>query len=93
MPGPGPGLGWFEIDELGFDEQFWSVLALLSSVLTLVGIVIFRPFMANNSIAKIIVILFKSLGMLYQLLPIYTNMKFGENLMLMRTICGEWQSF
>ena len=57
MPGPGPGLGWFEIDELGFDEQFWSVLALLSSVLTLVGIVIFRPFMANNSIAKIIVIL------------------------------------
>ena len=57
MPGPGPGLGWFEIDELGFDEQFWSVLSLLSSVLTLVGIVIFRPFMANNSIAKIIVIL------------------------------------
>ena len=57
MPGPGPGLGWFEIDELGFDEQFWSVLSLLASVLTLVGIVIFRPFMANNSIAKIIVIL------------------------------------
>ena len=57
MPGPGPGLGWFEIDELKFDEQFWSVLALLSSILTLVGIVIFRPFMANNSIAKIIVIL------------------------------------
>ena len=57
MPGPGPGLGWFEIDELGFDEQFWSVLSLLASILTLVGIVIFRPFMANNSIARIIVIL------------------------------------
>lgn len=57
MPGPGPGLGWFEIDELGFDEQFWSVLSLLASILTLAGIVIFRPFMANNSIAIIIVIL------------------------------------
>ena len=23
MPGPGPGLGWFEIDVLGFDQQFF----------------------------------------------------------------------
>ena len=57
MPGPGPGLTWFEIDELGFDEQFFSVLSLLASVLTLAGIVVLRPFMAKNSIAKIIVIL------------------------------------
>ncbi len=57
MPGPGPGLVWFEIDELGFNEQFFSVLSLLASVLTLVGIVALRPFMAKNSIAKIIVIL------------------------------------
>ena len=57
MPGPGPGLTWFEIDNLGFDEQFFSVLSLLASILTLVGIVILRPFMANNSIAKIIVVL------------------------------------
>jgi hypothetical protein len=57
MPGPGPGLGWFEIDVLDFDQQFFSVLSLIASALTLVGIVIFRPFMAKNSIAKIIVIL------------------------------------
>jgi hypothetical protein len=57
MPGPGPGLGWFEIDILGFDQQFFSLLSLIASVLTLVGIVIFRPFMAKNSIAKIIVVL------------------------------------
>jgi len=57
MPGPGPGLTWFEIDELGFNEQFFSVLSLLASVLTLAGIVLLRPFMANNSIAKIIVVL------------------------------------
>ena len=57
MPGPGPGLSWFEIDELLFNEQFFSVLSLIASVLTLVGIIVLRPFMANNSIAKIIVIL------------------------------------
>ena len=57
MPGPGPGLNWFEIDVLKFNEQFFSVLSLLASVLTLAGIVLLRPFMAKNSIAKIIVIL------------------------------------
>ena len=57
MPGPGPGLSWFEIDVLNFDQQFFSTLSLIASVLTLVGIVIFRPFMAKNSIAKIIVVL------------------------------------
>ena len=57
MPGPGPGLNWFEIDVLDFDQQFFSLLSLIASALTLVGIVIFRPFMAKNSIAKIIVIL------------------------------------
>ncbi len=57
MPGPGPGLSWFEIDVLEFNEQFFSVLSLIASVLTLVGIILLRPFMANNSIAKIIVIL------------------------------------
>ena len=74
MPGPGPGLGWFEIDILSFDQQFFSLLSLIASVLTLVGIVIFRPFMAKNSIAKIIVVLsiagailfLPSVGMYYE---------------------------
>ena len=57
MPGPGPGLSWFEIDVLEFNEQFFSVLSLIASILTLVGIIVLRPFMANNSIAKIIIIL------------------------------------
>ncbi len=57
MPGPGPGLSWFEIDVLEFNEQFFSVLSLIASVLTLFGIILLRPFMANNSIARIIVIL------------------------------------
>ena len=75
MPSPGPGLTWFEIDELGFNEQFLSILSLLASILTLVGIVLLRPFMANNSIARIIVILsiagailfLPSIGMYYGL--------------------------
>jgi hypothetical protein len=57
MPGPGPGLTWFEIDVLKFDEQFLSILSLIASALTLLGIIFFRSFMANNSIAKIVVVL------------------------------------
>ena len=34
---PWPGLTWFEIDNLGFDEQFFSVLSLLASCLTLLA--------------------------------------------------------
>lgn len=56
-PSPGPGLTWFEIDILLFNEQFLSVLSLIASLLTLAGIIILRPFMANNSIARIIVVL------------------------------------
>jgi hypothetical protein len=75
MPSPGPGLTWFEIDELLFNEQFFSVLSAIASVLTLIGIVLLRPFMVRNSMAKIIVILsiagavlfLPSIGMYYGL--------------------------
>jgi hypothetical protein len=75
MPSPGPGLTWFEIDVLLFNEQFFSVLSLLASVLTLAGIILLRPFMARNSIARIMVVLtiagtvlfLPSIGMYYGL--------------------------
>ena len=57
VPSPGPGLTWFEIDVLQFNEHFFSVLSLLASVLTLAGIILLRPFMASNSIARIMVVL------------------------------------
>ncbi|HUS55806.1 MAG TPA: hypothetical protein VMY41_17580, partial [Thermohalobaculum sp.] len=57
VPLPGPGQTWFEIDVLGFDEQFLSVLSLITSCLTLAGLVVLRPLMARRSIAYIIVIL------------------------------------
>ena len=64
VPLPGPGATWFEIDELGFGEQFLSVLYLITSVLTLAGIIFLRPMMASSSIAKIVLILTLAGGVL-----------------------------
>ncbi len=57
VPLPGPGATWWEIDVLGFDQQFLSVLSLITSGLTLVGIIVLRPLMATRSIAYIVVLL------------------------------------
>jgi len=57
MPGPGPGSTWWMIDELDFDQHFLSVLSLISSSLALLGMFIFRRFMAEKSIAYIMVFL------------------------------------
>ena len=54
VPSSGDGLTWWMIDELKFDERFLSVLSLISSALTLVGMFIFRRFMADNSIAYVV---------------------------------------
>jgi hypothetical protein len=54
LPGVGPGLGWWQIDELKFDEQFISVLSLISTTLTLAGLFLFRRFVAEKSIAYVI---------------------------------------
>lgn len=56
-PTPGPGSTWWMMDVLNFDQQFFSVLALISSSLTLLGMFIFRRFMAERSIAYVIVFL------------------------------------
>jgi hypothetical protein len=57
MPSPGAGQTWWMIDELQFDQQFLSVLSLISSGLTLFGMFVFRRFMAEKSIAYIVGIL------------------------------------
>ena len=54
LPGPGVGATWWTIDVLGFDQQFLSVLYLIGSTLTLLGMFIFRRFMAERSMAYII---------------------------------------
>ncbi|MGD9880559.1 MAG: hypothetical protein AB7U95_10510 [Reyranella sp.] len=64
VPLPGPGATWFEIDVLGFDQQFISVLSLITSVLTLAGLVVLRPLMAHRSIAYMVVLLTIAAGVL-----------------------------
>jgi hypothetical protein len=54
IPGPGAGSTWWMIDQLGFDQQFLAELSLIGSVLTLVGLFVFRRFMAERSIAYIV---------------------------------------
>ncbi|NLI81219.1 MAG: folate/biopterin family MFS transporter [Deltaproteobacteria bacterium] len=54
LPGPGAGSTWWQIDELGFDQQFISNLSLISSSFALLGMFIFRRFMAERSIAYVV---------------------------------------
>ena len=57
IPTPGAGSTWWMIDDLGFDQQFLSVLSLIAAGITLLGMFIFRRFMAEKSIAYIVVFL------------------------------------
>jgi len=75
MPGPGSGSTWWMIDHLQFDQQFLASLSLISSALTLLGMFIFRRFMAERSIAYIVsfltivgsILSLPTLGMFYGL--------------------------
>ena len=64
MPGPGAGSTWWMIDVLGFDEAFLARLSLVAYALTLAGMFAFRRFMAENSIATIILVLSLAGGVL-----------------------------
>ena len=64
VPLPGPGATWFEIDVLGFDQQFLAILSLITSLLTLFGMVVLRPLMASRSITWIVAMLTLAAGIL-----------------------------
>ncbi|MSP50755.1 MAG: hypothetical protein EXQ95_15690 [Alphaproteobacteria bacterium] len=57
VPLPGPGVGWWQIDALNFDQQFLSVLSLITAGLTLAGMLALRPLMAKRSIADVVILL------------------------------------
>ena len=57
LPTAGAGQTWWMIDDLGFDQQFLALLSLISTALTLTGLFVFRRFMAENSIFRIVGIL------------------------------------
>jgi BT1 family len=54
MPNTGEGTNWWAIDVLGFDQQFLSVLTFTGTMLTLVGMFVFRRFIAEHSIVYIV---------------------------------------
>jgi BT1 family len=64
VPLPGPGATWFEIDVLGFDQRFLSVLTLITSGLALAGMMLLRPLMATRSIAYVVALLTVAAGFL-----------------------------
>ena len=57
MPASGAGTTWWMIDVLKFDESFQAKLSLVAYALTLVGMFALRRFMAEKSIATIVVVL------------------------------------
>lgn len=65
VPATGAGETWWMIDVLEFDQQFLSKLSLISSTLTLLGIFLFRRFMAERPITYIIAVLTVALTLLY----------------------------
>ncbi|WP_462330415.1 MFS transporter [Thiohalocapsa halophila] len=54
LPNPGAGQTWWMIDDLGFDQQFVSVLQLVGSGMALAAMFIFRRFLADHSIVYIV---------------------------------------
>ena len=57
MPGPGAGLNWFEINILGFNQSFFSILSITSALITLIGMIILRKAMMKVALAKLFIIL------------------------------------
>ena len=57
MPATGDGTTWWMMDALKFDEGFFGQLQLVTYALTLAGMFALRRFMAQNSIATIVVVL------------------------------------
>ncbi len=64
VPLPGPAATWWEIDVLGFDQQFLSLLTLITSCLALAGMLVLRPLMARRTIADVVIILSIASGVL-----------------------------
>jgi len=64
VPLPGQGATWFSIDELGFDQQFLSVLQLVAAVLTLAAMIALRPLIAQRKLVWVYLMLTVAGGVL-----------------------------
>jgi hypothetical protein len=65
VPTSGAGSTWWMIDELGFHQQFLSKLSLLASALTLIGMFVFRRFMAERPVIHVFATLAVAGALLY----------------------------
>jgi hypothetical protein len=50
-PGVGQGYSYWAIDRLGFDQEFLGLLAQVSSVLSLVGLIVFRKAIVERPVS------------------------------------------
>jgi uncharacterized membrane protein YiaA len=51
VPGAGQGFNYWAIDHLGFDQEFLGVLAQVSSVLSLAGLIVFRKPITHRPVS------------------------------------------
>jgi hypothetical protein len=51
VPGAGQGFNYWAIDHLGFDQQFLGILAQVSSVLSLAGLIVFRKPITSRPVS------------------------------------------
>jgi MFS family permease len=51
IPGVGQGYSYWAIDRLGFDQEFLGLLAQVSSVLSLVGLIVFRKAIVERPVS------------------------------------------
>ncbi len=51
VPGAGQGFSYWAIDHLGFDQEFLGVLAQVSAVLSLLGLIVFRKPITHRPVS------------------------------------------
>lgn len=56
-PDPGPAPTWWIIDHLGGDGTFFAMLSLLGGLMAIAGLYLFRRFMAQRSVAFMVIFL------------------------------------
>jgi hypothetical protein len=57
MPSTGAGVGWWQIDALGFDEAFFGTLRQVASILAILGMLALRGWMGRRSVPYLVVFL------------------------------------
>jgi hypothetical protein len=51
VPGVGQGYSYWAIDKLGFDQEFLGILAQVSSILSLAGLIVFRKAITERPVS------------------------------------------